>query len=144
MPGRRQVSRDAVAQECRDCGHGSFDGCRFYVNCGRPVGRLQLIVRTRVGRLGALVAVDVVGSGWRRCQTRRARWRLRQRMASRRVLPSAWRRGGGGGGSGSRRPLGAGRGGGGPVGGGGAAGGGGGGGGGAGGGGGGGGRGRGG
>ena len=29
------------------------------------------------------------GGGWRRCQMRRARWRLRQRIASRRLLPSA-------------------------------------------------------
>src|SRR3954470_23067260 len=71
---------------------GSVDGCRFYVNCSVPVGRLQWIVVTCFGRLGVLVGMVVCGSGWRRCQTRRARCRLRQRMASRRVLPSAWRR----------------------------------------------------
>ena len=46
-------------------------------------------VTLRVRRLGVLVGIVVARSGWSRCQTRRARWRLRQRMASRRVLPSA-------------------------------------------------------
>jgi transposase len=68
------------------------DGCCFYVNSKLPVGVLQWIVMVRVGRAGVLAGMVVSGSGWSRCQTRRARWRLRQRMASRRVLPSACRR----------------------------------------------------
>ena len=65
------------------------DGCCFYVKLTVPVRVLQWIVTLRVRRLGVLVGMVVAGSGWSRCQTRRARWRLRQRIASRRVLPSA-------------------------------------------------------
>jgi hypothetical protein len=65
------------------------DGCCFYVKSRVPVGVLQWIVTLRVRRVGVLVGMVVAGSGWSRCQTRRARWRLRQRIASRRVLPSA-------------------------------------------------------
>ena len=42
-----------------------------------------------VKRLMVWGLVRVGVAGWRRCQMRRARWRLRQRIASRLVLPSA-------------------------------------------------------
>src|SRR5215217_6804434 len=62
------------------------DGCRSYVKQGMGVGALAAIV----GRVVAGAAVGAVaGAGvCRSFQTRRARWRLRQRSASLRDLPS--------------------------------------------------------
>ena len=57
-------------------------GCCFYVKSRLPVGVLQWIVTGRWARVVG-VGMVVAGSGWSRCQTRRARWRLRQRSASR-------------------------------------------------------------
>jgi len=62
------------------------DGCRSYVKQGMGVGALAAIVGGVVG--GAPVG-GVAGAGvCRSFQTRRARWRLRQRSASLRDLPS--------------------------------------------------------
>src|SRR3954465_10208922 len=56
--------------------------------------------------IGEMVAVVDGGGGvCRSRQTRRARWRLRQRSASRRVLPSACLRAREAAGSGARRAL---------------------------------------
>src|SRR3954470_23971083 len=65
-------------------------GCS-YVKEKLLVERLQWMVRTLLAGLAGVVSVGaaVGAGGWRSFQTRRARWRLRQRRASRRVLPSA-------------------------------------------------------
>src|SRR5215216_6057580 len=71
-------------------------GCS-YVKVGAPMGVLQWIMRpalemtggrypTGVGVIDGVVGVG--DGGCRSLKTRRARWRLRHRSASRRVLPS--------------------------------------------------------
>jgi hypothetical protein len=62
------------------------DGCRSYVKQGMGVGALAAIVGGVVGRaaVGAAAGAGVCRS----FQTRRARWRLRQRSASLRDFPS--------------------------------------------------------
>jgi hypothetical protein len=86
LPGKGAALGHRLA---RPLAAASDDGCCFYVNWRLPTGVLQWIVMLRGRGVWVLVRMVVVGSGWSRCQTRRARWRLRQRMASRRVLPSA-------------------------------------------------------
>jgi transposase len=61
-------------------------GCFFYVKEKRPWGTLQWIVMAAGGE-GA--GAPRLARRWSSRQTRRARWRLRQRRASRRLLPSA-------------------------------------------------------
>jgi hypothetical protein len=84
----RRAAAWMTEQGCRPLEAVMTDGCCFYVKSRLPIGVLQWIVTLRRVRVVG-VAMVVAGSGWSRCQTRRARWRLRQRIASRRVLPSA-------------------------------------------------------
>ena len=91
---------------CRLC-VVAIDGVRGTpASCTTPVAdgmvvhtQTDEIARIRRGTSRLLLlcqCIDVVGvvglvgvGGWRSCQMRRVRWRLRQRMASRVVLPSA-------------------------------------------------------
>ncbi len=59
------------------------DGCCFYVKAKLPRGMLQWMV-VAVGEVAAGAPLVVCSS-----RQTRARWRLRQRTASRRLLPSA-------------------------------------------------------
>ena len=82
----RQRRLDAVVcVEAREA-PARDDGCRSYVKQGMGVGALAVIVGGVVGRAaaGAAAGAGVCGS----FQTRRARWRLGQRSASLRDLPS--------------------------------------------------------
>jgi hypothetical protein len=61
------------------------DGCFFYVKAKRLRGVLQWMAMARGEGAGVLASAGGCSSR----QMRRARWRLRQRSASRRLLPSA-------------------------------------------------------
>src|SRR4029450_11107996 len=60
------------------------DGCFFYVKARRPGGAWQWMAMARGEGAGVLASAGGCSSR----QMRRARWRLRQRSASRRPLPS--------------------------------------------------------
>jgi hypothetical protein len=68
------------------------DGCCSYVKQGMTAGAVPglvtVVVRFGPARVAPLVVVGASGL-WSIFQTRRARWRLRQRSASLRDLPSA-------------------------------------------------------
>jgi transposase InsO family protein len=63
-------------------------GCCSYVKQGMSVGAVPAMV-AGVARPGPAGGAAGAGGVWRSFQTRRARWRLRQRSASLRDLPSA-------------------------------------------------------
>jgi hypothetical protein len=65
---------------------------RSYVKVGAPAGVLRWMMTPGLEMTGGRSRSRVVGVGGAVCRslkTRRARWRLRQRSASRRLLPSA-------------------------------------------------------